>query len=40
MLQYQNPISIKAESQANWGISQLQHETSLFEAIMKPGDPD
>ena len=31
---------IKAESQANWGISQLKHETSLFEAIMKPGDPD
>ena len=31
--------NIRAESQANWSILQLKHETSLFEGIMKPGDP-
>ena len=33
-------MSIKAESKASGGISQLKHETSLFEAILKQGDPD
>ena len=39
MMMVPKSISIKAESQANWGIPQLKHETSLFKGIMKPGDP-